>query len=190
MKNTDTIQLTILVIALLLGYNALQTFPYLLWLLYNWLADGLTLTDRFFTLGLNFLYLAFYIIGGIFLIKKSKDISLKISDAASFSSDTKIVLKKNDVLYVTLIVMGCYILTTRLPKLLVKIYAYIRESNNPLSYDGPNFILPGESIPEFIIVVILATVMLVYAKTITEYFTGYDKEDTDIDTIGSKLEEN
>jgi len=189
MKNTDPIQLVILIIALLLGYQALQTFPYLLWLLYHWFDEGLTLADRFGNVAINFLYLIFYIAGLIILIKKSKTIAQQIGAEASFSTDIKIILRRADILYATLVVLGSYILITKLPKLLVKLYTYIRESNKPLSYDGPNYILPGESIPEQIITIMLATVLLVYAKTITEYLTRHLPEDVDIETIGTNHDE-
>ena len=190
MKKTDPVQLAVLVVALLLGYNALQTVPYFLWLLYNWVSEGLTLAGSFYNVGINFLYLAFYTTVTLFLIKKSKNIAQKIAHTASFSQDITITLNKNDILYVTLAAMGSYILATKLPKLLITIYAHIRESNHPLSYQAPDYILQGENIPEYIIIIILATIMLMYAKTITRYLTRNMPEDTDIDAIGDIFEEN
>lgn len=190
MKKTDSIQLILLVIALLLGYNAVQTVPHLLWLLYHWFVEGLILADRFQNVSLNFLFLAFYIIGAVVLIKNSKIFSQKIGDAASFSSDINIILKKNDILYITIVAMGGYVLVTRLPKLLVNIYLYTRERNKPFGYDGPDFILPGETISEFIITIILAIIMIVYAKAITETLARHVEEGHDADEIGSKVAEN
>ncbi len=189
MKKIDPIQLAILIIALLLGYEALQTLPYMLWLLYQWFEEGLTMGRRFDNVAINFLYLVFYIAGSIILIKKSKAIAQKIDSEASFAADVKIILRRNDVLYGTLVTMGAFVLITKFPKLMVNLYAYIRESNKPLAYDGPNLILPGETIPEQVITIILAIVLLVYAKTITEYLTRHLQEDTDIESIGTNIEE-
>jgi hypothetical protein len=190
MKKTDPIQLAILIIVMLLGYSALQTFPYFLWLFYNWLAEGLTLADRFYNVTLNFLYLAFYIIGVAFLLKRSKNISQKIAGASSFNSDVNVVLKKNDILYVTLIALGSFVLMTKLPKLLVKIYFSIRENNKPFSFESPNLIMSGDTIAELIIAIVIATTMVVYAKTITEYLTKQIEEDDNFEEIGSGIEEN
>jgi len=186
MKKTDLIQLVILVIALLLGYNALQTLPYMIWLLYHWLGEGLTLSGQFPNTVINFLFFAFYIIGAIILIRKSKILSQKIADLASFSSDINITVKKNDILYVTLIAMGTYILLTRLPKLLVNIYLYIREANKPFVYDGPNFTLPGETIAEFIIAIIFAIILIAYARPITQSLARRVEEPGETEEIGPK----
>ncbi|MGG9963646.1 hypothetical protein [Ferruginibacter sp. SUN106] len=189
MKNSDPIQLAILIIALLVGYNAVETVPYFLWVLYRWFEQGLTLAGDFYTVTLNLFYLIFYITVATVLIRRSKTIAQKIASGISFSNEIKIVLKKEDVLYVTFVAMGAYILTTRLPKLLIKLYEHIKERNQSISYEGPNLILPKESIPEFLITIILATTMLVYAKTITEFLVRQIKEDTAVDTIGDNLEE-
>ena len=190
MKKADPIQLIILVIALLLVYNAILTFPYFLWLLYSWLSEGLTLADSFYRVCINCMYLAFYIIGAIVLVKKSKAISHKVANAASFSADVNILLKRDDIIYAVFVTMGAYILTTRLPKLLLTLYSYIRERNKPFSTDNSSYAIPGESWPESIAIVIFAAVMLVYAKTLTEYITRHIKEDTDVDTIGTAVDEN
>lgn len=191
MKKTEPIQLSIILIAVLLAYNALQTVPYLLWLLYHWIGDGLTLAGPFQTIALNFVYFAFYTISAIVLLRNSKTISQKITNTASFSSDISISLKRDEIIYLSLVITGCYILATRLPKLLVKVYTYIKESNTPFPNEGPNYILPGENIPEFLITTIIATAMVVYAKTLTEYITNHFKDEIEIDTAaGSSLEEN
>ncbi|GAB2815113.1 hypothetical protein [Ferruginibacter profundus] len=189
MKNSDPLQLAVLILALLVGYNALETVPYFLWVLYRWFEQGLTLAGDFYNVTLNLLYLVFYITVATVLIKRSKNIAQKIAAEVSFSSAIKIYLKRDDVLYVTFVAMGAYILTTRLPKLFVKIYAYIRERNESIGYEGPNFILPKESIPEYLVIIILAATMLVYAKTLTEFIVRHIKEDTAVDTIGDNLEE-
>jgi hypothetical protein len=190
MKKANAIQLVILVIALLLAYNALQTATYFFWILYRWFNAGLTMGAEFDTVGLYVLYLAFYSIAAVVLIKTSKALSEKIAAVASFSSDTAIFLKRNDIIYTTFIAMGAYILSTRVPKLLADLYSYIRESNRPLYTGVPNVTLPGENLPELIMITIFAMVMLVYAKTLTEFVTKHIPEDTDIDAIGAPAADN
>jgi hypothetical protein len=190
MKKANPIQLVILIIALLLAYNALQTVTYFFWILYRWFTSGLTLGAEFDTVGLYVLYPCFYTIGTIILIKTSKALSEKIAAAAFFSSDTAIFLKRNDIIYATLVVMGAYILTTRVPKLLVDLYSYIRQGNDPLYSGIPNVTMPGEGLPELIMITIFASVMLVYAKILTEFITRHIKEEPDIDAIGTAAENN
>ncbi len=188
MKNSNPVQLVILIIAVLLGYNALQTVPYFFWLFYRWVADGLTIADTFDNMAINFLFIAFYVIAAAVLIKNSKYFSEKISEAAPLPFSANISINKADILHATLIAMGVYILLTRLPKLLIKIYLVIKEKNTPQTYDGPNFILPGDSILEFIIIIALAIILVGYAKPITKYLVDSHADNTDIEEIGSKVE--
>lgn len=174
MKHINLVQSALLIVALLLGYNALQTMVYVLWLLYQWIEEGLTLALSFSNIAVNFLYLAFYILGTIILIKRSKGLSEKITEESGLSpAISGLLLNKTDVLQVTLLAMGIYILMTRLPKLFVKAYVAMQEAKQPLSYDGPNFVLPTESLPEFIIASGLAIILIVYARTFAEYLSGY-----------------
>lgn len=189
MKNSNPVQLVLLIIAILLGYNAMQTIPYFIWLLYRWFADGLTVADTFQNLAINFLFIAFYIISAAILVKKSKYLSEKISETASLPLNISIAVNKKDILYMTLVAMGGYILITRLPKLLVKTYLFIKEKNDPLAYDGPDYILPGDHFAEFIIIIVLAIILIAYAKEITKYLTRSFENDNVIDEIGLKTEE-
>jgi uncharacterized membrane protein (DUF106 family) len=189
MKNSNPVQLVLLIIAMLLGYNAMQTIPFFIWLIYRWFVDGLTVADTFQNLAINFLFIGFYFISAVLLVKRSKYLAEKISETASLSLNINIAVNKKDILYVTLVAMGGYILMTRLPKLLVKTYLFIVEKNDPSAYDGPNYILPGDSVSEFIIMIILAIILITYAKPITKYLIGSFEENTDINEIGSKPEE-
>jgi hypothetical protein len=187
MKKAEPLQLTILIIALLLCYNALDIIPFFFWALYNWFARGLTMGGEFSSVSLNFLYLIFYITTAVLLIKKSAILSQKISGVASFSQSSNFTVKRNDVVYAALIILGCYILSTRLPKLLVKIYTLIRSSNEPFGNEGPNYVLPTDTIGENALASIAGFVLVVYAKILTTYITKHIKEDdtdTDIDSIG------
>lgn len=185
MKTSNPVQLVILIVAVLLGYNALQTFPYLIWLLYRWAEDGLTLADTFQNMAINFLFIVFYMIGAVILIKKSVYFSEKISEVAHLPFNTNIAVKKADIFQITIITMGGYIILTRLPKLLVKIYLAIKEKNDSEAYDGPNYILPGDTILEYIIIISLALILIAYSKQITKYLVGANEDNTDIEEIGS-----
>jgi hypothetical protein len=136
-------------------------------------------------MAINFLFIAFYITGAAILIKKSLFLSEKISEVAPLPFNTNIAVKKADIFQITIIAMGGYIMLTRLPKLLVKIYLAFKEKNNQEAYDGPNYILPGESIPEYIIIIALAIILIAYAKPITKYLVGSHEYNTDIEEIGS-----
>lgn len=186
MKKADPIQLTILIVALLLGYNALNLIPYFLWAFYNWFIEGLRMDGAFSRVGLNFLYFVFYAGAAAVLVKRSKLLSLKIAGTAGFSSGAGFELKRNDIIYASMIILGSYILATRLPRLLVKSYMLIKESNQPFYSEGPNYILPGETIGELVFNCIFGTVLLVYAKTLTDYITRHVKDDDpDVETIGA-----
>lgn len=189
MKHSNPIQLVVLVIALLLGYNAMQTIPYFFWLCYRWFSEGLTLQDTFQNLAINLLFIAFYFISAAILVKRSKTISERISEVAGVPVDASIAVDKTNILYVTLVAMSGYVLLTRVPKLLVKIYLLIEGRNNQFAYDGPNFIMPGESVPEFIIIITLSLILIAYAKPISKYLTGPADDIIAIDEIGSKTAE-
>ncbi len=189
MKNSNPVQFVILIIALLLVYNALQTVPYFIWLFYRWVADGLTFVDTFQNMAINFLFIAFYVIIAAVLIKKSDYLSEKITEGAPPAFGINISVNKADIFHMTLLAMGGYILLTRLPKLLVKVYAAIKEKNAPEVYDGPNYVLPGDSTPEFVIIIIMAIILISYAKPLTNYFVGPDEDNTAIEEIGTKTPE-
>ena len=189
MKKTDPIQLVILIIALLFAYNALTIMPYFIWVFYRWFMGGLTMGEQFYSVGINFLYLLFYTVVAAVLIKQSKNLSQKIAATAGFNAEFSLYMKRNDIIYASFIVMGTYILATRLPKLLVKLYALIKDTNTPFGNDGPNYILPQETIGEFIMICVLGATMLAYAKTLTDFLAKHIKEEQhDIDTIGSAEE--
>ena len=189
MKNSNPVQLVLLIIAILLGYNAMQTIPYFFWLLYRWFADGLTVADTFQNLAINFLFIAFYFISAVVLVKKSKYLSEKISETASLPLNISIAVNKKEIFYITLVAIGVYILITRLPKILVKTYLIIKEKNDPLAYDGPDYILPGDHFAEYIIIIVLAIILISYARAITNYFMGSFEDGHAIDEIGLNPEE-
>ena len=189
MRNSNPVQLVVLIVALLLGYNAIQTIPYFIWLFYTWFIEGLKIDGAFNNVVINLSFITFYFVIGYFLIKRSKHLSEKISETANISPDASISVNKKDILYITLVAIGGYILLTRLPKLLVKIYLYIDNKNTQPGLDGPNYILPGESIPEFVIIITLAIVLIAYSKSIVKYLAGPTEDGNDIDEIGLHIEE-
>ncbi len=189
MKNSNPVQLVILIVAVLLGYNALQTVPYFIWLFFRWITDGLTVAESFQNMAVNFLFIAFYLIGAAILIKKSKSLSDKISETALLPFSTNISVKKADIFHIALLTMGGYILLTRVPKLLIKLYLVIKEKSAPETYDGPNYLLPGDSVSEFIIIIVLAIILIAYAKPITKYLISSHEDNNEIEEIGSKPEE-
>lgn len=186
MKKTDSIQLVVIIVALMMAYKALEIVPYFIWVFYRWFMNGLTMGEQFYSVGINFLYLLFYTVVSVVLIRRSKILSQKIAAAAAINPELNLYLKRNDIIYAAFIITGSYILATKLPKLLIKIYAHIKDINTPFGNDGPNFIMPQETIAELLIICILGSVMLVYAGTLTEYITRNIKEENhDIETIGS-----
>jgi hypothetical protein len=75
---------------------------------------------HFGNVAINFLLVIFDSIGVFLLVKKSKILSQKISNAANFSTEINGSLSKKDILYVALIGLSTYIFLTRIPKLLIK----------------------------------------------------------------------
>jgi hypothetical protein len=185
MKKADPIQLIILIIALLFGYNALNIIPFFLWAFYHWLAEGLIMDGTFSRMGLNLLYFIFYTAVAVLLVKRSKLLAAKINGTAEFFSGAALELKRNDILYVSMIILGAYLLATKLPKLFVKLYTIIKDSNQHFISEGPNYIMPGETIGEMLFTCVTGMVLLAYPKTLTEYITRHVKdEEDDIETIG------
>lgn len=147
--------------------------------------EGLTMADRFGNLALNFIFIAFYTISGILLIKKSKSIAEKIAHNAKFESPINLQIKNTDVLFVTLIALGLYILITRFPKLVLKIYSHYKQQKESMNFENANYTLPGENTFEVLLTTLMAIVLIVYAKTFTEYLSK-KIEHNELDELSKK----
>lgn len=167
MRKSDTLQLVIIILAIIIGFTAIQSF---------------------ITGGLSFLYIitnedvstrytgtvAPYLLTGILqavaawiLLTKSKDLALYFYERTGIGRSFRIMSNPADVLFVLLIVLGLYMLMAQLPLLLTAILTAFKTRVAGDAFAGqqnPFDIMSG------IVRVLLPAALLMFTKSITNYF--------------------
>ena len=189
MKNSDTVQLVVIIIALIAGYHALVELPQFLWLLIRWFNEGLTLTGSFSTVLASMIYLAINIFFVILLIGRSSQITRYVVEKSSYTGELKIPQTKFDLISVVFIAIGIFILITGFPDFFMNLYSYYKEkTSNDLSGYGVRdlgYISPGNSLPALAIEIILALIVIVYSQQFADYFGKKIRNRDLIEEIGS-----
>lgn len=183
MKNSDTVQLVILIVAIIAGYHAIIEIPQLLWLIVRWFDDGLNLTGYFPNVITSIIYLGINIASVFILIHRSRQIAKYIVEKSDYAGELNISQTKDELLSIVFIATGVYILITTLPDLFMSLYNRFHEKNGRDFFD-PGYIMPRDNIAVMLIKILFAIIIIVYSKQFTDYFNK--KRDNDaIEEIGN-----
>lgn len=170
MKRQNAIQLTIIIMALVLAFFTLQQlFSSLILVVLQFLAGG-SLGNGYFVSPLMIIFEA--LIKGVvawILITKSGDIAEFISLKANFNGSMTVRSQPSDLLYILLIVLGIYFMLMELPLFLKGILAEFR-TKAPHSRFETTERLEAMDWTRTILNIILASLLLMFAKPISVYF--------------------
>lgn len=170
MKRQNAIQLTIIIMALVLAFFTLQQlFSSLILVVLQFLAGG-SLGNGYFVSPLIIIFEA--LIKGVvawILITKSGDIAEFISLKANFNGSMTVRSQPSDLLYILLIVLGIYFMLNELPLFLKGILAEFR-TKAPHSRFETTERLEAMDWTRTILNMILASLLLMFAKPISVYF--------------------
>lgn len=170
MKRQNAIQLTIIIMALVLAFFTLQQlFSSLILVVLQFLAGG-SLGNGYFVSPLMIIFEA--LIKGVvawILITKSGDIAEFISLKANFNGSMTVRSQPSDLLYILLIVLGIYFMLNELPLFLKGILAEFR-TKAPHSRFETTERLEAMDWTRTILNMILASLLLMFAKPISVYF--------------------
>ncbi len=130
MKRLDVVQLTIIIVGLLIGYQLLTFIPQFLYLFISWFGEGLKGGYYLESFILSILQMAFYLIAVIYFIRKSKHFAEWICHKASLNGAVNFALNKTELLFVLFTGIGVYGLIKNLPALLVNVFYKIKSGNS------------------------------------------------------------
>ena len=186
MKRLDLVQLTIVIVAIISTYFGLQLIPQFLFYVFTWFSEGLSggyYMQLFIGTIIN---LSVYLIVIIYGIRQSKQLAGFICNKANINGEINLSLNKFDLLYAVFIALGIAGLIKQLPGLLKDIVVYTKSSNDSLLsvYEGPRIVKKSDLAEESISVA-LYFILLVYAKTFSEFLSARIKNTEPEDEINN-----
>ena len=168
MRKSDTLQLVIIILSIVMGFSALQSFITsvlsFLFILTNE-GGGVRYTST----------VAPYLLAGLLqavtawiLLTKSKDLSLYFYERTGIGRSFRIMSNPADILFVLLIVLGIYMLISQLPLLLTAILDAFK-SKAAAGYSTQD-VHPGDILTG-VIRMLLPLALLMFTKPIANYFS-------------------
>lgn len=187
MKKGDIIQLTVIIIALIIGFNAIKFFiDTVVNVLYIISMEDMgrnLLSPLIVTILITLLQSALCWI----LLLRSAKIADFIYEKTGMGTSFKIVSQPNDLLYILLIITGCYFLLQHIPVLIKGLVSAFR-SKATSRFDVPEYNSNIDWTLTFIKILVPA-VLLMAARPIANYFAKSVREEPiiigdDLDNIG------
>ncbi len=189
MKKLDVIQLTLIIIGLLVLYNAIPIAIQFLSYGFMWFYEGLKGGDYMFGFIETILFLAFYLIFSIYIINNSKKIASAKINKAQLNSEININLNKTELLYTVFIAIGLYGMIVNLPSFVRDSYFLIKKSNSDLNS------IDAERVTASILftkgfTIGLFFILLYYADVFSEFLSKKINNKEEVDSIGDASEIN
>lgn len=185
MKKLDLIQLTLVIIGILIFYNSITYLVQFISYFLLWITQGLSggyYLDSFIQV---IIFLAAYLIAGIYLIKQSKPLSAFVCKKAELSSDINLAIDRNDLLFTFFILLGIYGLITSLPVLLRDSYLYFKAPDT-FAQNDQSVSITGSGLFVKVFTVGLYFVLVYYAKVFANYLSCKINNGEPDDLIASK----
>ena len=191
MKRTDILQLVVLITALLIGYQALMEIPPLIWYIYKLITGSGDIDSFRLNASINFLCLGLFVLMMVLLIKNSKVLGRYLADLTGFETDLSFSQSASQLLTITLIAIGVYIICSKVPLLLNNFYEYFK--NSYLSSDERSrlgyLVMTADKTPVLIMQIVLAIVLVGYSKKISNYCLSAVQPVDEEHNIGEHLKE-
>lgn len=185
-KKFDIIHFVIVIAGIICAYNGVILLPQVFIFFYNWIDGGLKATVEFSNLVLYLVLFAFYILAGMFIIRRSSPIAEYIVHRSGLHSEVQFTQSKTDLLYCLFIGLGIYNILEKVPILFRNLYLAFSEKVSRSTLDTElhsSFTKsPGFTIP--LINLLLTILLLAFAKDLAIYFAGKITNADDIAIIG------
>jgi len=186
MKKGDVIQLSVIILALIIGFQTIQYFlSAIIDIIY--LVTGGEYVAGTLTPALSLLLIV--LVQGCacwLLLTRSRGIADFIYEKASIGSSFKIISRPEDLLFILLIVAGIYFLLQNLPRLIETLVNAFRSkaSSDYLRYYEP---IKPANWTSILINLLLPLALLMFAKPIAAYFAKNISEEPT--SIGDDIED-
>jgi hypothetical protein len=168
MKKGDVIQLTVIILALVIGFNSFQYFiEGIIQLLYA-VAAAEYEVNVFSPAIISLLITSLYIAICWQLLLKSKSIAVFIYDKTNIGTSFKVVSRPNDLLYILLIAVGFYYLVQHLPALVSAVVnAFTTKASSRFTLS--DYERPADWMNIFLRL-LLPVILLMAARPLSNYF--------------------
>lgn len=177
MKKADVLQLSIVLLALAIGFNALQYVLNSLLDFFVWLFSGAYGAEYYMTANIKFLVaMVVQCLACWWVIKKSAPLAKYVYKISDLGTGFKITGNPGSLLQLLIITLGIYLLIAQLPSFLSEIVrGFI--SKTPRGDSG----LFEDQRPvdwlKFIFDIALPVLLLIFSKTISDYFSKNIQEE-------------
>ena len=188
MKRLDLVQLTIIMAGIFIGFLFIGYVPQFLFLLFNWLSEGLKGGYYMEAFIQNILVMGTYLISAFYAIRKSKHFAEWICNNANLNAHINFALDKAELLFVLFVGLGIYGLIKNLPALLVDLFNRIKSSNSFTLFEETKKVTNSNLIIQVITLLLFFT-LVYYAKTFAGFFAAKINNTEPEDAIDNKTYE-
>jgi hypothetical protein len=168
MKKGNALQYALMITGIVMSYNAFQTLVTAVWSLGNWLYEGGNGASPYFPRISDYVFLIAQSAACWFLIMRSGNISVYISERTNTTGNFKISVSTTTVLRILITVMGVYFLLINIPHVLNDVFNRFAPQND---YITQGVYIKSTRLTS-IIQLILSFALTAYAGNIANYFSS------------------